>query len=521
MIAWMVYAVLVAAALSGAALAAERAARVRRRVTRWIWFGALLGSLAMPVAMATVSFRVPDMLRSGAVSPAPIVLRDATSIPMPALLVHLGSDASPNAVDRIGIWIRDGWAAASLAMLLMLMVGAVRLQRRKRDWVEATICGERVLVSPDVGPAVAGLLRPRIVVPAWLLEHSASQQRTVLAHERSHLDAGDTRLLAQALLLLLLMPWNPMMWWQFRRLRNAIEVDCDARVLRGGGHLGEYCETLIQVGERQVSALPLGPTMSAPCSFLEQRIKLMLMQPKRWAGVSALLLVAASLGMAAFAAQVTPPNGAAAGVEQTVTLTPSALDRYTGFYKVSDISRVAVTRAGNGLVLDISAQAAAPKPLHAVPLGADRFAVQGQPAVVRFSMGADGRADRLDIEYKGRSALDVPRTSRAEAERIEAALHQRIQAQKPYPGSVKALKLLLSDPVSGAGMSEGLAHARVVQRASREAYLAKLGPVQSYTFTGVNRFGDDVYLVRHAHGDEHMTLVVAADGTVTRAFRYR
>ena len=31
-----------------------------------------------------------------------------------------------------------------------------------------------------------------------------------------------------------LMPWNLPLWWQWRRLRFAIEVDCDARVLASG-----------------------------------------------------------------------------------------------------------------------------------------------------------------------------------------------------------------------------------------------------------------------------------------------
>ncbi|UUZ52386.1 hypothetical protein LP419_22985 [Massilia sp. H-1] len=43
--------------------------------------------------------------------------------------------------------------------------------------------------------------------------------------------ARDPQLLGLALLVLVAMPWNLPMWWQLRRLRHAIEVDCDARVL--------------------------------------------------------------------------------------------------------------------------------------------------------------------------------------------------------------------------------------------------------------------------------------------------
>ncbi len=52
-----------------------------------------------------------------------------------------------------------------------------------------------------------------------------------LAHEREHIMARDRLLSLFALVLLIVMPWNPALHWQVRRLRLAIEVDCDARVV--------------------------------------------------------------------------------------------------------------------------------------------------------------------------------------------------------------------------------------------------------------------------------------------------
>jgi hypothetical protein len=247
----------------------------------------------------------------------------------------------------------------------------------------------------------------------------------------------------------------------------------------------------------------------------------MLTKPKKWAGASALALAGVSLGMAVFAAQVTPPGGAAPEVKSAVTLTPAELDRYVGFYKVSAISKVAVTRSGDDLIIAISAQMAAPWPLYAVPLGADRFAVQGQAAVAHFVMDASGHAQRMVIDVHGHVVLDTQRIDAAEAGRIDAALAERIDADRPYPGSEKALKLLLRDPDNGAGMSKDLMDIRLKQKASRVQYLAELGPVQSYTFTGVNKYGDDVYSVKHANGTETISLVVDPDGTLARAFRHR
>ncbi|WP_017464086.1 M56 family metallopeptidase [Dyella ginsengisoli] len=520
MIAWMIYATLVALALGAAAFTAERAARVRRRATRWVWLIAMLGSLALPALISSVTLRLPGMLQSGAMPP-PVVLRDVTSIPMPALLMPLDGSQPYGAPDPVAMWLRTGWLVLSVLALCALLVGAALLQRRKRGWREATMCGEHVLVAADAGPAVAGLWQPRIVVPAWLLQASEQQQRDVLAHERSHLEAGDPRLIALAVTLLALMPWNPLLWWQFHRLRRAIEVDCDARVLRGGRDPVAYCETLLHVGQCQSSRIGLVPAMSESGSFLEQRIKLMLTRRNKWAGVSALVLVCASLGMTVFAAQVTPPGGAAPEVKDAVTLPPTVLDRYVGFYKIGAISRVAVTRSGNGLVIAISAQMAAPRPFYAVPLGADRFAVQGKPAIAHFVMDASGHAQRMVLEMHGETVLDTQRIDATEAGRIDAALAKRIRDEQPYPGSLKALQLLLRDPVDGAGMSKDLAKIRQKQRTSREQYLAELGPVLSYTFTGVNQYGDDVYSVKHAHGTETIALVVDPDGTLARAFRHR
>lgn len=326
MIAWMIYATLVALVLSAAALSAERAARVRRGATRWVWLAAMLASLALPALISSVTLRLPGMLPSGAMPP-PLALRDTTSIPMPALLVPLDGTQPYGAPDPVALWLRGGWLVLQGLMLGVLLVGSVLLYLRKRRWSVATMCGERVLVAPDAGPAVAGLLQPQIVVPAWLLQAPEPQQHDVLAHERSHLDAGDPRLIALAVTLLTLMPWNPMLWWQFRRLRRAIEVDCDARVLGGGRDMVAYCKTLLHVGQRQLPRIGLVPAMSESASFLEQRIKLMLLQRGRRAGLSALLLVAASLGMTAVAAQLTPPGASASEAKGAITRSAPDPDR--------------------------------------------------------------------------------------------------------------------------------------------------------------------------------------------------
>jgi beta-lactamase regulating signal transducer with metallopeptidase domain len=531
----MAYVVLVTLTLSAAALASERAAKVRRAATRWVWIASLIGSLLLPAVMTTASIPLPKALASNTTfTSAPIALRNTTSIPMPPMLLDL-SDAQPyEASVRMDTVIRDIWIAISLLMALCLVASSMLLHRRKRGWRERVLCDEQVLVAPDAGPAVVGLWRSRIVVPAWLLQACEQQQQCTIAHERSHLRARDPQLIALALMLLVLLPWNALLWWQFRRLRRAIEVDCDARVLQSGHDVTAYCETLIQVGQRQSSRIGAVPAMSDSASFLELRIRHMLRKQKKWAHASALVLVCISLGMAALAAQVTPPAASHRDTNRFIELGSDTLDRYAGFYQNDSLSLITVTRADRGLTVSVSGAIGVPNPFHIVPIGETRFAVEGDNSLgvslfpgdkraeptVQFITDSHGRALRLVAYQNGRVILDQPRIDKAAADRINAALADRIKAQKPFPTSEKALQLFLSDPDSSAGMGDSLAWVRAHNKDAREKFLAELGPVESYTFKGVTKFGSDDYLVKRKRGTETVLLMLDEHGTLVSALQF-
>lgn len=520
MIAWMLYALLVALALAAAAFVAERAARSRGAPTRWPWLASMLGSLALPALMATASMQIPG--GPADIGPlASLTLREATSIRTPLTQIHLDDvplyGLSVHA-DDMAVYL---WAATSILLAVTLCLGALLTSRRKRGWRSATVCGEHVCVAPDTGPAVIGFIRTRIVVPEWLLGISPAQQGHALAHERSHLEARDPLVIAAALGVLTLMPWNGFLWWQFHRLRRAIEMDCDARVIRGGSDVSAYCETLLHVGQQRSKHLPWLPAMSDSVSFLELRIRQMLRRPNTWVRGSTVVLLCLSIGMAVVAAQVTPPDATPLRALSMATPEHGMLDRYTGFYQISPLSLVDVTQADGTLSVRISGQMAAPRPFQLVRIRGNQFAVRGNDALaVRFVLDASGRAVRLIATQGGRVVLDRPRTDDATARRINDALAARIKAQKPFPGSEQALRLFLGDPDSGAGMSPELARERQQQKATRERYLSRIGPVRSYAFTGVNEFGADTYLVHRQNGDETIMLVVDKDGTLASAVRY-
>ncbi|WP_426270533.1 M56 family metallopeptidase [Dyella kyungheensis] len=519
MLSWMIYAALVSAFLSMAAWIAEHAAKQRQRATRGIWLIAMILSPLLPVIIAFASIRIPVSLH--AVAPGTtLALRGATSIPMPTGMFQWDvAEHSASMAHRIDTAMVCLWLALSALLLGVFAFAAAALRRQKRHWKAGTLCQAAVLFTPNVGPAVIGVFRPRIVVPTWLAQAPYAQQRHVIAHESSHLNARDPQLLALALALVVLMPWNIAMWWQLHRLRRAVEVDCDARVLSGGGNLHEYCETLIEVVQSRSTVAGVVVGMSESVSFLEQRIKLMLLKPKKWARASAIGLAGLSLGVAAVAAQVTPPDAQMKAADKAVALTTEVLDGYVGYYKVSDLSVIDIARKDNHLVLRISGQVAFKGPMDLYPRNSEAFFIPGMNASVDFLRDVQGGTKALVGSVDGHVAVRANRVNKAAADQIHKALAQRIAEQKPFAGSEKALQLLLSDPDGDAGISPELAKARQEQKPDREKYLAKLGPVTSYKFGGVTDFGWDRYIVERRNGAETVYLLVDGSGLIISAYR--
>jgi hypothetical protein len=164
------------------------------------------------------------------------------------------------------------WLVSTATLLALLAAGCVVTWLRRRRWTPHDVDGVGVLVSDDLGPAVVGFLRGTIVLPAWALSADARDRSMMLRHEQEHLAAGDPRLLLLAALAVALMPWNVAIWYVARRIRLAIEVDCDRRVMRAGDmDLRSYAELLIQVGaRRKLPAHAVGFSVGRP--FLEHRI---------------------------------------------------------------------------------------------------------------------------------------------------------------------------------------------------------------------------------------------------------
>ena len=293
--AWMLYCVAIAILFVVVGEALERALHLAGRATRWAWVVALAGSYLVPAAALlrpnTFDTLPIPLTRPVAIAPTTVQPVDNPLLP-PTRSFSLGD------LDAALTW---AWGLSAGAVALALVGAGLRLAAWRRRWRVTTLDGRTVLVSENVGPAVVGVWRPQVVLPAWSLELRSGERRLMLLHEDEHVRAHDPWLRAAGAASLVLAPWNPALWWQLRRLRLAVEMDCDARVLARGGDTPAYAELLLRVGQRR-ARLPLGaPALGEPVSFLGRRIRRMAtaLPRGRWAGATAASLVAAATIIAA------------------------------------------------------------------------------------------------------------------------------------------------------------------------------------------------------------------------------
>lgn len=188
---------------------------------------------------------------------------------------------------------QDAWAAVALVWALgaaAVLALAWRQQRRYRvrlhGALPVVLSGSRwpVLraIRADVGPALVGAWRPRIVLPAdFYSRYNAVECALILAHETMHARRGDGWwcLLAQAIAAVL---WfHPLAWWGLAALRHDQELACDAAVLREhAGHRRDYAFAMLKT-QSAALALPVGCLWSPRHPLTERIAMLKLSTPSR------------------------------------------------------------------------------------------------------------------------------------------------------------------------------------------------------------------------------------------------
>jgi len=301
----MIFFVAVSFFASVAAWIADEGLRRAGIPTRWVWFVAMAASpalLVLPLLLPSAGTTVLGQVAATA------AVAELAGFDLTVASAGLG-------VITVQIVLALIWAVASLGLLGILLRTHVGLRQERTEWESSQLFGRDVYVSSDRGPAVAGAIRPWIVLPRWALSLPETQLSLVVLHEEEHVRGGDTRLLPAALLLVALTPWNPISWIQLRRLRMSMEVDCDRRVLRQKPDREEYGTSLLAVATR-ASGASLGLAAFTERSLtLKRRIVAMTDKRSHWTSFRAGLftLIAAAVGLQA------------CGIESPVTIDEGAI----------------------------------------------------------------------------------------------------------------------------------------------------------------------------------------------------
>jgi beta-lactamase regulating signal transducer with metallopeptidase domain len=237
-----------------------------------------------------------------------------------------------------GVVVLGGWVIQRLFFVRKLIVQGqpvesdlleVLDQCRRRMGIRRAV---RLRVSPGTfSPAVCGLLRPTILIPAAVLDRlSPDHLRAVLIHELAHVQRADLWVNCLQTVLQVLYFYSPLVWLANAIARRVREQAVDERVLVAlGAEAGSYSRTLIDMAEmafgRTSSALGLVGVAESKKS-LEGRIKHMITRPIPKSarvgvtGVLAIIVLGAAVLPMAAARTETPPAKFVARLSNGATL---------------------------------------------------------------------------------------------------------------------------------------------------------------------------------------------------------
>jgi beta-lactamase regulating signal transducer with metallopeptidase domain len=305
MLSWMLYAIVVTFVFGLAAACWERAAIIGRWPARWGWVCAIALSVAVPIAHALWPEANSRLIIEIATAPSTTAAAWDSRL---ANALSATSLSAPGATFPMGQWLSWAWLSASMLTAVYFGLRYYKIQREYRRSAQAVIAGHVVAITNDLGPAVIGWLRPTIVLPRWLDQLTPEQRDLAVAHEIEHLRARDVQLLGANILVLVLFPWNAVLWWLFLRLRLAIEFDCDGRVLRKFKDPVQYGTMLLHASSLSAGSARVSPALFESTSSLEKRIRALVRGRARYDRWLVAVLAATSAIVASAATNVESPQ---------------------------------------------------------------------------------------------------------------------------------------------------------------------------------------------------------------------
>jgi len=189
-------------------------------------------------------------------------------------------------------------------LLAALWLAGVALCLAWQSWRQVQFT--RAARAGRAGPAVVGVLRPRVVTPAdFAQRYTPAEREVVLAHERVHLERADP-LVNAALALLTCVNWfNPAVHAMSRWLKIDQELACDARVVAAHPKARKaYAQAMLKT-QMAARPLPLGCHWSS--HPLAERVRLIARpapsRGRRLAGASLTVVLGLACAVGAWAAR--------------------------------------------------------------------------------------------------------------------------------------------------------------------------------------------------------------------------
>jgi beta-lactamase regulating signal transducer with metallopeptidase domain len=202
-------------------------------------------------------------------------------------------------------WLGGGRADSLAALWLAGLAASVALAL----WQQARFAA--AARAGRAGPAVIGVLQPRLVAPADFAQRfSEAERRLIRAHELAHLDRRDHRVGALAVVGAWICWFNPLAHVALAAFRSDQELACDATVMRRLPRARRaYAETLLRTLPAAREAM-FGSHWRAAAHPLETRLAMLARrqpsQAHRDLGLAALAVLSAGGFGVAWASQPPP-----------------------------------------------------------------------------------------------------------------------------------------------------------------------------------------------------------------------
>jgi DNA-binding transcriptional MerR regulator len=217
------------------------------------------------------------------------------------------------------------------------------------------------------------------------------------------------------------------------------------------------------------------------------------------------------------------PSTASTGHDDVawVTVDLAVLDSYAGFYRRAGYGVTTIWRDGQRLFID----APIPGSLGAVALHptseTEFYPTHGAGYFqYRFLRDPQGAVSGVLMRVQG-VEITSPRIDATTAEQLMAKLSERIQSQKPLPGSEAALRRLVEGIQAGnppyEEMSSQLEQLVRMQLPLLRPLAGYLGVFRSIEYRGVESAGCDQYDVHCERGTSRWRILLSADGKIASA----